>query len=89
MSTAIASMNRDAGMAAAEDSRMLPCASTASASDSARSRRLHEVSLSIRRGEFMTLLGPSGCGKTTILNLVAGFFSPDGGEIRDRRRARE
>ncbi len=43
---------------------------------------LHEISLSIRAGEFMTLLGPSGCGKTTVLNLIAGFFSPDGGEIR-------
>ena len=42
---------------------------------------LHELSLPVRRGEFMTLLGPSGCGKTTVLNLVAGFFSPDGGEI--------
>ena len=42
---------------------------------------LHEVSLAIRRGEFMTLLGPSGCGKTTLLNLVAGFFNPDGGRI--------
>ena len=37
--------------------------------------------LSIRRGELMTLLGPSGCGKTTLLNLVAGFLVPDSGEI--------
>jgi putative spermidine/putrescine transport system ATP-binding protein len=43
---------------------------------------LDDISLAIRRGEFMTLLGPSGCGKTTVLNLIAGFFSPDGGDIR-------
>ena len=42
---------------------------------------LHEVSLAIGRGEFMTLLGPSGCGKTTLLKLTAGFFAPDAGEI--------
>jgi putative spermidine/putrescine transport system ATP-binding protein/spermidine/putrescine transport system ATP-binding protein len=42
---------------------------------------LHEASLQVRRGELMTLLGPSGCGKTTLLNLVAGFFAPDSGEI--------
>ena len=42
---------------------------------------LCDVSLSVRRGEFMTFLGPSGCGKTTLLNLVAGFFSPDDGQI--------
>src|SRR5215475_2665892 len=42
---------------------------------------IHDVHLTIRRGELMTLLGPSGCGKTTVLNLVAGFFMPDNGEI--------
>lgn len=37
---------------------------------------LDNLSLSIRQGEFLTLLGPSGCGKSTILNLVAGFYKP-------------
>ncbi|MES2185344.1 MAG: ABC transporter ATP-binding protein [Pseudomonadota bacterium] len=42
---------------------------------------LHELTLEIRRGEFLTLLGPSGCGKTTLLNLIAGFAEADQGEI--------
>ena len=40
------------------------------------------VDFSIEEGELFTLLGPSGCGKTTLLRLVAGFYSPDGGEVR-------
>jgi spermidine/putrescine transport system ATP-binding protein len=42
---------------------------------------LHEVSLTIREGEFFTLLGPSGCGKTTLLRLIAGFEPPSGGAL--------
>lgn len=39
------------------------------------------VSLTVRPGEFLTLLGPSGCGKTTLLRLVAGFETPDAGVV--------
>jgi iron(III) transport system ATP-binding protein len=41
-----------------------------------------EAQLCVERGEFVALLGPSGCGKTTLLRLVAGFETPDAGEIR-------
>lgn len=39
------------------------------------------VDLSIRRGEFFSILGPSGCGKTTTLRLIAGFEMPTAGEV--------
>ena len=42
---------------------------------------LKGVSLDIREGEFFTLLGPSGCGKTTLLRMIAGFNSIEGGEF--------
>ena len=42
---------------------------------------VHQVSLSIRDGEFFSLLGPSGCGKTTSLRMIAGFVEPDAGRI--------
>ena len=45
-------------------------------------RALDDVSLTVRKGEFFTLLGPSGCGKTTLLRLIAGFEMPTSGEIR-------
>ena len=42
---------------------------------------LDDLSLGIKRGQFVTLLGPSGCGKTTLLRLIAGFETPTSGEI--------
>lgn len=45
-------------------------------------RAIDNVSLTIEEGDFFTLLGPSGCGKTTLLRTIAGFHSPDSGEIR-------
>jgi spermidine/putrescine ABC transporter ATP-binding subunit len=42
---------------------------------------VNDVSLSVARGEFLTLLGPSGCGKTTLLRLIGGFLSPSHGRI--------
>jgi len=41
-----------------------------------------DVSLSVREGEFFTLVGPSGCGKTTTLRLIAGLEQPTEGAIR-------
>jgi spermidine/putrescine transport system ATP-binding protein len=40
-----------------------------------------DVSLQVRKGEFLSLLGPSGCGKTTSLRMIAGFEQPDEGEL--------
>ena len=42
---------------------------------------ISNLSLDIKEGEFFTLLGPSGCGKTTLLRMIAGFNSIEGGDF--------
>ncbi|SKA72922.1 spermidine/putrescine transport system ATP-binding protein [Clostridium sp. USBA 49] len=42
---------------------------------------IKDLSLNIKKGEFLTLLGPSGCGKTTTLRMIAGFEQPTNGKI--------
>jgi NitT/TauT family transport system ATP-binding protein len=43
---------------------------------------VEHASFDIAQSQFLCLVGPSGCGKTTLLNLIAGFLTPTGGEIR-------
>jgi putative ABC transport system ATP-binding protein len=45
---------------------------------------LHEISLDIEQGAFMSFVGPSGSGKTTLLNLIGGLDQPTSGSIRFR-----
>lgn len=51
-----------------------------------RAAAIDDLSISIREGEFVTLLGPSGCGKTTLLRAIAGFVALDEGSIMIRKR---
>jgi putative spermidine/putrescine transport system ATP-binding protein len=49
--------------------------------DYGSSRALHPVSISVERGEFVTILGPSGCGKSTILRILMGISQQSSGQI--------
>ena len=51
------------------------------ASGSGEVHALADVSLTVTRGEFVTVIGPSGCGKTALLRLAAGLAAPDGGQV--------
>ena len=42
---------------------------------------VRDIDLTVKKGEFVTILGPSGCGKTTTLRMIAGFETPTEGSI--------
>ncbi|MGF9697050.1 MULTISPECIES: ABC transporter ATP-binding protein [Paenibacillus] len=42
---------------------------------------IEDLSLQVKKGEFVSLVGPSGCGKTTILSIIAGLLTPTAGEV--------
>ena len=44
-------------------------------------RAVEEVSISVRRGGITSIIGPNGAGKTSLLNMISGFYRPDGGTI--------
>ncbi len=43
---------------------------------------LAEINLTVKKGEFLTLLGPSGCGKSTLLGIIGGMVTPDSGVVQ-------
>jgi branched-chain amino acid transport system ATP-binding protein len=44
-------------------------------------RAVEDVSISVERGEIASVIGPNGAGKTSLLNMISGFYRPDGGSI--------
>ena len=42
---------------------------------------LDDVSFTVAKGRFLSILGPSGCGKTTLFNIIAGLTAPDTGTV--------
>lgn len=53
-------------------------------------RALHDISLTLNRGEILGIIGPNGAGKTTLFNILSGFLKPDSGRVlfRDKSLAR-
>src|SRR6202161_4931238 len=49
--------------------------------DFGQTHALRDLTLTVKRGEFVALLGPSGCGKSTALNCIAGLLQVTGGAI--------
>ena len=51
------------------------------AGDKGRLEVIDDLNFSVNDGEFVAIVGPSGCGKTTLMNIIAGFLTPDSGSV--------
>ncbi len=73
-------------MGASPDFIVLDRVSMTYAARSGPVEALPDISLGVRRGEFVALVGPSGCGKSTLLRIIAGLRLPTGGEVTVENR---
>ena len=48
-------------------------------------KAIDNISLHIKKGEFVSIIGPSGCGKSTLLRLISGLINPTKGEIKSKK----
>src|SRR5262249_13740961 len=82
-------LQADAGLAYSQLSRMIDVRHVGKTYQQGRRsvRALDGVSLTVQRGEFVTIMGPSGSGKSTLLHLIGGLDAPTEGEIYLEDRA--
>jgi NitT/TauT family transport system ATP-binding protein len=66
--------------------RLEAISKTYSARDGRPVRAIEDISIELRRGEFVSILGPSGCGKSTLLLIIAGLIAPTGGKLLFHKR---
>ena len=44
-------------------------------------KALQDINLSVKKGQFISIVGPSGCGKSTLLSIICGLIEPTSGEV--------